>query len=225
MSGLQQAKEWAVEKLESILNSPAGKALEAQAIADEEKRRLAERAQKRAEFDTLAAASDAAFRAAQKEIAELEATEQRHTDALACARAETNVVRSRISLAEYERRARRDRLLAELSWTASPTIADFITELRDLMASSNQNLDEVQERTIHGDMHVVWTNRASIQQWVVAARLALAAAEELKCEHLDESAVVTRLAALRASLPKIDTRHEHSSDFAWLPTNPFARRH
>ena len=29
MSGLQQAKEWAVEKLESILNSPAGKALEA----------------------------------------------------------------------------------------------------------------------------------------------------------------------------------------------------
>ena len=105
---------------------------------------------------------------------------------------------------------RKEQLQHQLRETASPLIKAFVAELRGDFMATQKLRDDVNERTIDGNIRTTWTNRDSIEARMEAvSRLISDQFSEgapIWCAPLDDEALTVRLDEMRASLPGVETR-------------------
>jgi hypothetical protein len=113
----------------------------------------------------------------------------------------------KIVVASFGYSARRDRIEHELRCTASPSVALFISEMRDLWRATRSTSAETLSHLVRNPItdrtsEAIASNAASISARMKAIREAIAAAEEIALEP-DQANVDTRLEKLRQALPAI----------------------
>ncbi|OFV90050.1 MAG: hypothetical protein A3H95_16830 [Acidobacteria bacterium RIFCSPLOWO2_02_FULL_64_15] len=189
--------------------SPEGQAIVRQSQATQERDRLALRQHLAEQRAALVARHFEAQRNHEKNRKPLADDVHRLESELVHARDQLRSVDGVAQGKTFELSSQIDKVNERLLASASPQLAAFVTELRDLRDASYRQRDAVTEKAIDGKGHLKWQNSASIEARVEAIDAAIVACGEtgpLVFEPLDEPALAARLDNMRASIPEIEPR-------------------
>ena len=189
-----------------LLATVKGRAIAEGLVADYELNRLTTRAtaaagakEKNAELLCVVHAREPVRAAELEEIA-------RRRVALGAAQSEHEEREWTHQLQKMEIERVRDRFLSELCASASPAIAQFVANCRELLTQTYNCRDFVSEQTIAGGSRRLWDNAASLGVRTLAIRAGIVDAELLTVEPLDEDALLAKLEAIRESFPPVEGR-------------------
>lgn len=188
-----------------------GRAIVRQAELTQARDVLAQRRTLAAHFEAAEATQIANMKQHESDRAPLQAAFEQMEAAFIAARERRDTCDRARRVAHCDESMTIDRLRGQLIASASPRIADFRTELREIVRDAHRTRrDSVSDKRIDGGMTLLWSNDASIRAFTEAANRIivndLGESGALLFEPLDDDALTARLEALRALLPAIESR-------------------